>query len=108
MKKYLILPLFSILLFSCNPPAEKSSEEALITKNQMELSSDIMTPEVLWAFGRLGDVQVSPSGEKILYGVSYYSVEQNKGNRELFIIGVLDTIDLGKVTNSADGAQLHF
>jgi len=43
-----------------------------------------MTPEVLWAFGRLSDVQVSPDGTKLLYGVSYYSVAQNKGNRELF------------------------
>ncbi len=86
MKKYLILPLFSLLLFSCNPATEESSEDTLITKNQMELSSDVMTPEVLWAFGRLGDVQVSPSGEKILYGVSYYSIEQNKSNRELFVM----------------------
>ena len=88
MKKLLILSLFSILMISCQAPAENTSDEPLITKNQMELSSDIMTPEVLWAFGRLGDVQVSPSGENILYGVSYYSVEQNKSNRELFVMNV--------------------
>ncbi len=88
MKKLLILSLFSILMISCQAPAENTSDEALITKNQMELRSDIMSPEVLWAFGRLGDVQVSPSGEKILYGVSYYSVEQNKSNRELFVMNV--------------------
>ena len=27
-----------------------------------------------------------PTGEKILYGVSYYSIEQNKSNRELFVM----------------------
>ncbi|MDX2430851.1 MAG: S9 family peptidase [Bacteroides sp.] len=86
MKKLLILSLLTLLLFSCTTTTEKSTEAPLITKNQMELSSDIMSPEVLWAFGRLGDVQVSPSGEKILYGVSYYSIEQNKGNRELFVM----------------------
>lgn len=86
MKKLVILSLFSILLFSCQSPVEKSDEAPLITKNQLKLSSDIMTPEVLWSFGRLGDVQVSPSGEKILYGVSYYSIEQNKSNRELFVM----------------------
>lgn len=88
MKKLLILSLFSIFLISCQAPAENTPDDALITKNKMELSSDIMTPEVLWAFGRLGDVQVSPSGEKILYGVSYYSVEQDKSNRELFVMNV--------------------
>ncbi len=72
MKKLLILSFLAILLFSCSSPVENQSDEPLITKNQLELSSDIMTPEVLWSFGRLGDVQVSPSGEKILYGVSYY------------------------------------
>ena len=84
MKKILIPLLLSVLLLSCQTAAIE--EEVLITKNQMELSSDIMSPEVLWSFGRLGDVQVSPSGEKILYGVSYYSIEQNRGNRELFVM----------------------
>ncbi|MCP4312271.1 MAG: S9 family peptidase [Bacteroidetes bacterium] len=86
MKKILIPALLSILLISCLSTVEKSAESPLITKNQLELTSDIMTPEVLWSFGRLGDVQVSPSGEKILYGVSYYSIEQNRGNRELFVM----------------------
>jgi len=86
MKKLVILSVFSILLFSCQSPLENSDDAALIIKNQLELSSDIMTPEVLWSFGRLGDVQVSPSGEKILYGVSYYSIEQNRSNRELFVM----------------------
>ncbi len=86
MKKLLILSMLSLVLFSCTSPTDKSTGAPLITKNQLQLTSDIMTPEVLWSFGRLGDVQVSPSGEKILYGVSYYSIEQNKGNRELFVM----------------------
>jgi len=67
---------------------QKENASPLITKNQLTLSSDIMTPEVLWSFGRLGDVQVSPDGQKILYGVSYYSIEQNRSNRELFVMNV--------------------
>ncbi len=86
MKKFLILSFLAVLLFACESPVEKAAEEPLITRNQMELTSDIMTPEVLWSFGRLGDVQVSPSGEKILYGVTYYSIAQNRGNRELFVM----------------------
>ena len=85
MKQLLVFSMITILFFSCQP-AEKPAEESLITKNLLELSSDIMTPEVLWSFGRLGDVQVSPSGERILYGVTYYSIGQNKGNRELFVM----------------------
>ena len=90
MRKYLMLTLLPGLLVSCQvteqKDLEKGSEKVLIEKNMLKLETDIMTPEVLWAFGRLGDVQVSPSGDRILYGVSYYSVEQNSSNRELFLM----------------------
>ncbi len=82
MKKTLILLSILALLIPCQ--AQKEADAPLITKNLLTLSSDLMTPEVLWSFGRLGDVQVSPDGKKILYGVSYYSIEQNRSNRELF------------------------
>jgi dipeptidyl aminopeptidase/acylaminoacyl peptidase len=86
MRKLLLFAICAGLLASCQVAVEQESGLPLITKNQMNLSSDIMTPEVLWAFGRLGDVQVSPDGTKILYGVSYYSIEQNRSNRELFVM----------------------
>ncbi len=86
MKKIVLIILFTGVLVSCQTGTQNETEAPLITKNQLELSSDIMTPEVLWSFGRLGDVQVSPDGELILYGVSYYSIEQNRSNRELFIM----------------------
>ena len=84
MKKTLILLSILALLSPCQ--AQKVADAPLITKNLLRLSSDLMTPEVLWSFGRLGDVQVSPDGAKILYGVSYYSIEQNRSNRELFVM----------------------
>ncbi len=86
MKSLIVLiPLLSLLV-SCQVTVQQEPDTPLITKNQLKLSSDIMTPEVLWSFGRLGDVQVSPDGEKILYGVSYYNIEKNRSNRELFIM----------------------
>ncbi len=45
-----------------------------------------MTPETLWAFGRIGNLEVSPNGKKAVYTVSYYSVEENKSNTEIFVI----------------------
>ncbi len=41
------------------------------------LQSDRMTPEVLWAMGRVGGTAVSPKGDKVAYTVSYPSVERN-------------------------------
>jgi len=94
MKNFIVFAILTGLLVSCQVTVQNENELPLITKNQLELSSDIMSPEVLWAFGRLSDVQVSPDGSKILYGVSYYSVEQNKSNRELFLMNADGT---GKV-----------
>jgi len=66
---------------------EKENENApLIEQQDAQIENGIMTPEALWAFGRLGGVTLSPDKQKILYGVSYYSVEQNKSNRELFVM----------------------
>lgn len=63
-------------------------EPVIIEKPNLKLESNLMTPEALWAFGRVSDPQVSPDGKTVLYGVSYYSVEQNKGNRELYSVGI--------------------
>jgi len=78
--------LVIFLAFGCRPAVQEEKGTQLITRNTPELTSDIMTPEVLWSFGRISDVQVSPSGLKILYGVSYYSIDQNGSNRELFVM----------------------
>lgn len=56
----------------------------IIGKQDINLENDLMTPEALWAFGRVSGVEVSPDGNTILYGISYYSIEQNKGNRDLY------------------------
>ncbi len=83
-KAYLwLLPLI-LLAASCG--TQQTSNEPLIGPAQIQVEDGIFTPEVLWAMGRLGDVAVSPDGEKIAYTVSFYSVEQNRSNSEIFIM----------------------
>lgn len=65
---------------------DESQDVEYIGKHNITVPDGKMTPEVLWAFGRLSDIQISPDKQTILYGVSYYSIEQNKSNRELFTI----------------------
>ncbi len=59
---------------------------SLIGKNEIKIEGQRMTPEALWAMGRIGDFDVSPDGKKIVYTVAYYSVPQNKSNREIFVM----------------------
>ena len=58
-----------------------------IGKSDIKIEGGVMTPEALWAMGRIGEVSVSPDAKSIVYGVSYYSVEQNKSHHTLNIMG---------------------
>ncbi|HBO75842.1 MAG TPA: peptidase S9 [Marinilabiliales bacterium] len=86
MKQLFLYGLALVLMASCTAPTENQPKAPLIQKSELKLTSDLMTPEVLWSFGRISDVQVSPDGKQILYGVTYPSIAQNKSNRELFVM----------------------
>ena len=59
--------------------------QTMIQKNNIQLSSDLMTPEALWAMGRLSGAAASPNGKQVVYQVSYYSVKENKSHTILYI-----------------------
>ncbi len=54
--------------------------------SQQSMTPDRYTPELLWKLGRVSDVQVSPDNKTLLYGVSWYNLDANKGNRDLYSI----------------------
>lgn len=64
----------------------KVSDKDLIGRSDIQITDGRMTPEVLWAMGRIGGFNVSPDGKKIVYTVAYYSVPQDKSNREVFVM----------------------
>jgi len=98
MKKFRMLPL--AILLALNLGIHAQNEKAIIGKQDLKLTSDLMTPEVLWAFGRVSDPQASPDGKSVMYGVSYYSIEQNKGNRDLYLLE-LKTNKVNQITQTA-------
>ena len=71
-----------ILVCFCN----FASAQTMIQKNNIKLSSDVMTPEALWAMGRIGGYAASPDGKHIAYNVAYYSVKENKSHHILYIM----------------------
>ena len=97
--------------------SETPQEDGFIGRSDIKVENGHMTPEVLLAFGRLSDPQVSPDGEHILYGVSYTSVEDNRSVRNLYICNIdgsdeqLLTQSGKSISNarwSADGKQIAF
>ena len=80
MNKAIALALGLLLL-----GGPKLSAQTMIQKNNIKLSSDLMTPEALWAMGRISGAAVSPDGKQVVYQVSYYSVKENKSHTMLFV-----------------------
>ncbi len=67
--------------------AEATAQTATpIGKNNLQLSSDRMTPEALWAMGRIGSTAASSDGQLIAYTVTYYSVEQNRSRTRIYVM----------------------
>lgn len=89
LKSVLILTALGITISACQPAKESAPETSLapkiIGKKEVKLSSDVMTPEVLWHFGRVGAVAVSPDQTQMVYTTTWYDLEENKGNTELYI-----------------------
>ena len=50
------------------------------------LNTKVMTPEALWAMGRVSASAPSPDGKQVVYQVGYYSVKENKSHQVLYII----------------------
>jgi len=91
MKKLILSVLLATLAicFACKRDKQEKNEQApLIGKHVLKLQSDLMTPEVLWSFGRISEPAISPDKKQILYGVTWYDIAQNKGNRELFVMDI--------------------
>ncbi|MEE4286043.1 MAG: peptidase S9, partial [Mariniphaga sp.] len=86
MKKSLLV-LLTLALFACTPQTESTQQKNYVPETPL-LSSELMTPEVLWSFGRVGSPQVSPDGESVIYTVTYYHIEENKSYRDIYLVAV--------------------
>ncbi|MFA8432967.1 MAG: alpha/beta fold hydrolase [Marinifilaceae bacterium] len=75
-------------LMACQPQSSTKEADQSYKTPETKLNSDRMTPEVLWSFGRAGDVQISPDQKQMLYGVSYFNKEENRSYRDLYTLPV--------------------
>ena len=98
MKKisYLIMAAIALVSASC---AKQEEQKAPITKPQITIEGDRLTPEALWAMGRIGSVKADIETGWVAYTVSYYSVEENRSTSWIRICdpfskeGELDVFD---------------
>lgn len=72
-------------------------------------AQELMTPELLWKLGRVSAETVTPDKNELIYGVTYYKVEENKGNRDLYAVDLKsgETRQITNTEGSEYGVQYH-
>ena len=81
---------FWLIILSVTFMTSQAEENSFIGKSDIKLSSDLLTPEALWAMGRIGTYQQAPDGKSAIYDVTYYSVPQNKSHTVLYTVNPKD------------------
>ncbi|MDX9852929.1 MAG: S9 family peptidase [Tenuifilaceae bacterium] len=87
----LMVMAFAATFQGCQQADDKGASAPIQINNELtadEISKGILSPEVLWKFGRVSGAEVSPCGKMVVYGISRYSVPDNKGVTNLFIVDV--------------------
>ena len=111
--------LSSLMMFSCGKGSQDAGDIIAIDTSltQEEIAKGILTPEIMWKFGRVGSPVLSPDGSQLVYPVSYYNLAANKGVTNLYLLSSKGgepkkiTNERGNESNavwSKDGKHLYF
>ena len=82
---YKILIMAAAIAITSTQGAE-AQDKPNIGKNTITMKGDLLTPEALWAMGRISSYAPSPDGKHVVYQIGYYSVEANASHHVLCII----------------------
>ena len=85
-QKILFLSMLALLAVSCNKNQKADSSSDLIGKSDIKVEDGRFTPDVMWALGKMGETAVSPDGSQLAYTVTYYNMDENKGNSEVYLM----------------------
>jgi dipeptidyl aminopeptidase/acylaminoacyl peptidase len=94
MKRLAFLLLVIATMTACT-----KDQKPVITRSDIQLQSDTLTPEALWAMGRIGSYATSPDGKRVAYQVTYYSVEENRSNTIIYVK------EISRPTPSSNGGE---
>ena len=79
MKTWKVFIMAAVTILGASCAKENTAEQKVpITKPQITIEGGRLTPEGLWAMGRIGSVKSDIETGLLAYTVSYYSVEENR------------------------------
>lgn len=107
-KQYFLFLIVAIFVVACSP---KDKTETLdfgnipdVKLSEEEIANGILTPEILWKFGRVSDPQLSPDMQTIVYNITHYDIEKNRGFTNIYTIPAKG----GNVTRLTGGENSYF
>jgi len=114
--------IMAVILASvgCSEADKAPTKEPLkidVALTDAEKSAGVLTPEILWKFGRVGEPVLSPCGKMVVYTITYYNLQENKGVTNLYLVNtdggepVKLTDEMGSESApawSADGKVIRF
>lgn len=59
---------------------------ALCSLAQLAVANNRMSPEGLWGLRRIGECQLSPDGQQLVYVVTHYDLAENAGSSDLVLV----------------------
>jgi dipeptidyl aminopeptidase/acylaminoacyl peptidase len=77
MKKltFIFIVFAAIALNACKTETKEQAAPAInVALTDAEKAGGVLTPEILWKYGRIGSVVLSPDGATVLYTVTYYDL----------------------------------
>ena len=91
MKKLSTLTVITLLvaLSACKQVSIKSDETTPQFNNTLadsEKVGGLMTPEIMWKFGRLGSMVISPDGKSVVYTVTEYDLPTEAKRTNVFLV----------------------
>ena len=107
----------AILFSTMSCQQKQENESGYVGPSDITVADGHMTPEVMLSLGRLSDPQLSPDGTKVLYGVIYTSIADNRSCRNLFLSNIdgTDKVQLTRYAKSVsnarwslDGKEIYF
>ncbi|MFI3315998.1 MAG: S9 family peptidase [Rikenellaceae bacterium] len=116
MKKILIFMIaIAAVAAGCSDAPKPLKIDNSLTRS--EKSEGILTPEVMWKMGRVGSSSLNAKGDSLLYTISYYNLEENRGVTAIYLedvatkkVNQLTSHDSNNVSAqwSADGSKIYF
>jgi dipeptidyl aminopeptidase/acylaminoacyl peptidase len=110
MKRYLVTIILPALLltFSCKQKTIVIQEQVPQFNNQLtaeEKTGGVMTPRIMWKFGRLGSIALSPDGMSVLYTVTDIDLQTEARITNIFKIPVSGGESIKLTTNGGSSPQ---